>query len=380
MLRFLPFVFCLYLGLGSASLQAQLSEAYFRSIDGEFDSFYPTDRVELAARGVRLVTDTYGPLVVAEGRTDYSTPEHRHPWSSWFFPLAREELFEGNSSPLAKFDRAVGQFGFARTFAQEIHERNIHDPRAEPSDGFCAALAYASVMDTRLKRILTPVSVRGVCFTPRDLKALSLLTYEAVEASKWNGRFGQRFDIAGPRARGALARDIYPAEFHRFVQVQLGDRKVPFIMDADASHAVWKYAVFRASVEVRRKAGDPNAAQVAMNVEYAKAQLTREEQLRDTTNNIGLLPINRTYYYELYGEWRGSNFHVRTQGVASRWAGQERLYHPDFVEEFPGAGDLEGRGKQIIEAERGSRRNTDLRKEFVDLIIQEAVAAQPCRP
>jgi hypothetical protein len=326
-----------------------------------------------------MVTDVYGPLVVTEGITTYSIPEERHPWSSWFFPLGGEELFASSNSPLAKYDRAVDGFRFARTNAREFHERNIYNPRAESWDGFCAALSYASVMEPRIKRITQPVSVRGVCFTPRDLKALVTLTYERVEADKWSGRFGQRFEVAGPRARGALARDIYPAEFHRFAQVQLGERKVPFIMDGDASPAVWKYAVYNSSVDVRRKQGDPNAVQVAMTVRYAKVQLSREEQAADERRNIGLIPINRTYYYELYGEWRGPNFHVRTQGFASRWAGRERLYHPDFVEELPGAGDHEGRGKSIVEAERGSS-NPDLRKEFVDLILAEALIARPCSP
>lgn len=383
----LTFLFCGALA-GTTRAQAEtaapapgIAKDLFTSIEGEDEDLYPANREQLRKRGMRFVSDKYGHATLTEGEFSYASDERFKPWSSWFFPLAKEELFHGENSPLAKFDTAINNMtgGQTRTRAAEFHARNVHNADASDWAGFCAPLAYASVFDGRLRAIKTPKLVHGVCFTPYDLKALSLLTYENVDASQWDGRFGQRFENVGPHARGAVARDIYPAEWHRFVQVQLGERKVPFIMDDDASPAVWKYAVYRAQGRVNRDPARANVALVTMTVHYARTQLTQRDRARDRAENVLTVPESKTYFYEVYGAWQGQTFRVLGSGLNGRWAGKQRLYHPDFVEELPGDGDIVGKGAAIINARRGST-NPELRVPLVDTLLNEALSAPACDP
>ena len=381
------FALCLFVLSSQAGFAANpegeggLPLDHFTTIEGEDDDLYPANREQLAKRGLRFVTEKYGAPALEEGAFVYAAEERFKPWSSWFFPLTKDELFQGTNSPLEKFDAAVYALssGQTRTAAAEFHARNVYNAHASDWAGFCAQLAYASVFDGRLRAIKTPKRIGGVCFTPYDLKALSILTYEKVDASQWNGRFGQRFENIGPQSRGAVARDIYPAEWHRFVQAQLGERRIPFVMDGDASPAVWKFAVYHASGKVSRDPGRAEVALVSMTVQYARTQLSQKEQLRDKTENVMTIAETRTYFYELYGKWSGKSFRGHPGGINGKWAGKQRIYHPDFVEELPGDGDIVGKGSEIVNANRGSI-NPELKLELVDGILNEAMRAPACVP
>lgn len=335
---------------------------------------------------MRSVIAQHGAPVVQEGPFEYQaefTDQRGNrqaflPWSSWFFPHNQDDLIAGDNSALAKYDYVAAQISGRRTNARGYHQQHIYSPNTVAWSGYCAPWAYASLHHRPVSFIQTAKLVRGVCFSPSDLKALAIMTYETVDAESWNGRYGQRFDTAGANARLSVMQDMYPAEWHRMVQTQLRDRKLPIIADLDASEQVWKYPVYKVTGRIARDTNNPNRVIVEMDIHYAQSQINQAQREQDKTRNIGLVTASRRYIYELFGTWQGANFVVNNSGVNGMWMGQQRgPNHPDFAEAFP-EGDI-GTSTGIIHSKRGSL-NPEIQVSLVDRIISEARVAQDCTP
>lgn len=381
LLALAPFAFILALPANAQQNNAVVEEIRRQLYEQDEPGLYTATRSNM-----RSVIAQQSVPVLQEGNFEYQAEftdsrgirQAFQPWSSWFYPHNQEDLFAGDNSPLAKYDYVASQITGSTKNARGYHQQRIYSPSSVAWSGYCAPWSYASLHHRPVSFITTPKMVRGVCFTPADLKALAIMTYETVDAESWGGRYGQRFDSAGPTARLSVMQDIYPAEWHRLVQTQLRDRKFPIIADLDASEQVWKYPIYKVVGTVARDTRNPNRVVVEMDVHYAQSQISPAQRQQDQTRNIGLVTASRRYIYELFGTWQGANFVVNATGVNGMWMGNNRgSNHPDFAEAFP-AGDI-NTSTTTLNSKRGSL-NPEISVNAVDQIIREARGGADCQP
>jgi hypothetical protein len=162
-----------------------------------------------------------------------------------------------------------------------------------------------------------------ITFSVADLKALLLKTYEAVDDADLK-YYGQKF-TGGPD--GWIYPDIFPNEFHRFLEVFLFDRKQSFVMDHDPGPEVWNVPVYKTNFKMEAVPGNPNAVAVTTWVYYAKVVLPNEKDFVGTKETV------RTYHYNLYG-FRNENGDLAV--TSGEWTvGSDKIDsikdHPDFI-------------------------------------------------
>ena len=117
----------------------------------------------------------------------------------------------------------------------------------------------ASVME---KEPVREVVLKGVQFRIQDLKALLIKSYELSNIKEY---FGQRNDAHWD----SVHEDIYPEQFHRFVQVELFQKKLPFLMDIDAGYQIWNVPVYKLQTKIVKDAKDPEIVHVSTWAHFA---------------------------------------------------------------------------------------------------------------
>jgi hypothetical protein len=162
------------------------------------------------------------------------------------------------------------------------------------------------------------VTVAGVSFRVGDLKALLLKTYEAVDSLRI---YGQRFEGKWD----SVYEDIFPDQFHRFMQAELFQKKLPFIMDYDAGIEVWNTPVWKAQTDITADASDPT-------IMHVKAMLVTAIPHVKDINYIGSEQIIREYTYDLYGAKQADGSFLVKTGI---WTDRSRWDHPDYVAPRP---------------------------------------------
>ncbi len=279
------------------------------------------------------VTNEYGALKVREG--EYTFESEVTPWSSWWFPMRDRFLFDRNDSkaPLVKYDEYVSRRHSIDARAANYEEQELYNPAQAAWAGLCHAWAVASILHREPTRILRK---ENITFDVADQKALLLKSYENVGNLKI---YGDRFD----GQHDDNYDDIFPDQFHRFVQVHLEDMKKPFMMDYDASYPVWTVPVFKAKFSITF---------VSPTVADVKAWVTFASPLVDA-QYVGTRDLVKTYTYRLYGNTEGGVF----TAIDSEWTGASVHDHPDYVIAYP-----EG-------ATRGSY-NREIDIEMVDEILK----------
>lgn len=257
------------------------------------------------------ITNEFGALVVSEGEFTYEASTK--PWSSWWFPSIDRFLFDRSDvdAPLIKYDNYVERKHNIKARSAEFEENELFNPSQAPWAGLCHAWAVASVLHREPDRI---IQKQNLTFDVADQKALLLKSYESVGnlkiyGDRYDGQHNDNFD------------DIYPDQFHRFAQIHLLDQKKPFIMDYDPSYPVWTVPVYKIKFKVTRDSA--SSAQVKAWVTIASPFVK--------PNFIGTRGIVKTYTYNLYGEWKGSQFFV----VDSEWTDLSIFDHPDYVIAYP---------------------------------------------
>lgn len=287
--------------------------------------------------GPTVITWTEYPVVIAP------TVTHVIPWSSWWFPKRETFLFqnsdEGNLkdiSPLEKYDlirrSRAPNAGSAADF-----ERNQHSTRTLSWEGLCDAWAIAAVAHPEPKRpvkiVLQDGTKRVIEFSVADLKALLLKTYEAVEGSGIK-QHGQKF--TGTMS-GWIYPDLFPEQFHRFVEVQIFQKKTAFVMDYDSGVEVWNIPVFRANYTVDLIPNDPDSVFVKMWLYSAETVKTTEK------NFVGTKQAVREYNYVLTGTRDENKNLIVNSGywVKGPSGIDSRSFHPDYVIQFSDAKNLQ---------------------------------------
>jgi hypothetical protein len=276
--------------------------------------------------------------VVEEG--DFTAQSDIMPWSSWWYPRFQKILFEDKGrnklSTLSKYDKVAKKYGQRNPSARRYEEEKLYNERAVDWSGLCDAWALASIMEKEPTR---DIRKKGVVFKVGDLKALLIKTYANTDLK---GHFGQRNNGAWDDHY----EDIYPDQFHRFFQVEMFDKKRPFIMDYDATIQVWNVPVYKVKTKITRDSRRNNVVNVKTFVWYASPFV-------EDVNFVGIRPITKIYKYNLFGRWTRGGFRVN----GGEWVEESRRDHPDFLIPKP------------EEVERGSY-NDELEIDIVDKILE----------
>jgi hypothetical protein len=259
-------------------------------------------------------------------------------------------LFQEETSPLRKYDLYLEKTtGVAGTSA-DYEATRVSRAESQSWAGRCDAWALASILESEpiLKH---PVEVDGVTFSDQDLKALLILTYERVDHLI---QFGQRFN----GDEESVHADIYPEQFHRVVQMEIFEKKRPFIMDKEIGIEVWNVPVHKAEVVLSKDSTD-------RNVMHVKTAL------------VGTLPLNSPmkadvqvrrnaiyeYTYDLYGYPQIDGTLKVIYGV---WTGNSIRHHPDFLWALPESpqrrsGNEKIDVKKVEEIVKKAKEKSDLR-------------------
>lgn len=291
------------------------------------------------------VTDSLGPLAVKIGKFKIEAPVK--PWSAWWYPRYDQSLFlsmAGKESPLNKYDAVYAVLAATTESAASFEEKNLYDPGAARWSGLCNAWALASILAPEPQY---PVNFDGIRFEVEDLKALVLKTYETTAGLV---HFGQRNN----GSLGDEYMDLYPEQFHKFMQSELFDKKRPFLVDDDAGIEVWNVPVWAATTEITADSDDPKLLHVSTWLSIVKS--TQDKNF--VGSKAGLL----NYTYDLFGAFDGDTFWVE-YGV---WTHQAQRNHPDFITQIPAIDQHESRNpyiknqivQKILAAPRAAERET----------------------
>lgn len=343
-------VFCL--GLGSASTGFAEQNPFGRpqnatwNVSSEWDYpayFAPGQRPQRPTGGdFTSVIDTYGPLVVRVGEFDAEST--KKPWSSWWYPTRDSTLFQSDAgpgqSPLEKFDQYALNRGFGTPDSHTFERTHLYEPNAEFWSGLCDAWAVSSLF---VPEPTAPVQYETIRFEVGDLKALAIKSYEQVEGLTY---FGQKNEGNW----NDFYEDVYPEQFHKFVQKQIYEQHRPFIMDYDPGVQVWNVPVFKASMKIVTEPEHTNVLKVTTWLVSADS-LTNTRNL----NFVGTDEVVREYHYELYGTPRSDGSFLVDFGI---WRDNSRQDHPDYLIAVP---------DQLTSHKS---RNTELSSDVVDLILQ----------
>jgi hypothetical protein len=119
----------------------------------------------------------------------------------------------------------------------------------------------------------------------------------------------------------SIYEDVYPEQFHKFMQAELFEKRQPFIIDYDAGIEVWNVPAYRASVEIKAEPTNKYLLHVTTWLFTADAQV-------DDFNFIGTKEIIREYTYDLYGYPQNDGSFLVKHGV---WTDRSRMDHPDYL-------------------------------------------------
>jgi hypothetical protein len=268
------------------------------------------------------VVREFGPTVIDVTTLPYSSPvldSGKRPWSSWWFQKIRHD-FTGDpgSSILAKFDRAYRiEATENSTYAAE---KKLERRQFSAWEGLCDAWALSSLFYPEPRRAVT---VGGVNFTVGDLKGLILKSYEAVPDSDLT-TYGEKF--LG-NADSWMFPDLFPEQFHRFIEIVLGRNKQVFVMDRDPGAEVWNVPVYKSNYRIEKHPNDPRKVIVKMWLFAAGA---RSFERRD---EVGRDEIVYEYVYELNGELSADQKLLTVNSGSWSQSGftDSRVNHPDYL-------------------------------------------------
>jgi hypothetical protein len=316
----------------------------------------------LEGENLTAVTKEFGPTVINTQDFPFRSElavSKVIPWSSWWYPKKEDALFTDSngrySSALTKYDRVR-----SKTFKEEgrsqssdtaaAYEKRLYNPNAVSWEGLCDAWSLASISKPEPKR---PVSIKNITFQVSDLKALLLKTYEAVDDTSLKF-YGQKFT---GDANGWIYPDIFPDQFHRFLEIQLFQNRQPFIMDHDAGLEVWNTPVFKANYLMDRIPSNPNAVFVRTWLYTAEPTQSQDREFVGTKETV------REYNYVLVGTRMSDGSLLINSGywVKGPDGVDSRRDHPDYLIYIPNP-----------EAVIRKSWNPEIDINLVDRILQQA--------
>ncbi len=314
--------------LSSFSLLSDLAETadIFRTECNDFN-------IEFDNPKLTSVTNQYGPSVFKERALPYKSAMATasvKPWSSWWFPKKENTLFaSGDASTLGKFDEfrrwAYNEKNITYPGDSLEYEKKSYNPNSLTWEGLCDAWSLAAISVAEPKKQVTIKTGwnSSIDFNSSDLKALLLKTYEAVP--------DQQVKIHGERFTGDndgwIFPDIFPDQFHRFIEIKLFEQKQAFVMDHDPGPQVWNVPVFKANYLVEAVADNPDAVFIRMWVYSAEPALATNRDIMGTRESM------REYQYVLQGKRNENGDLVINSGYWIKGATgiDSRKDHPDYL-------------------------------------------------
>ncbi|MBC7658438.1 MAG: hypothetical protein H7249_01890 [Chitinophagaceae bacterium] len=247
--------------------------------------------------------------------TVYKVNDGVLPWSAYWYPKRSKELFDGDSSPLAKLDAYLKKNRV--TSDTDGWEADHFDSKAAEWEGLCDAWAFAGTMTTEPKAAMT---FNGINFSVSDLKALAIKYFEGYKPKIYGRRYLGTADTDGQ------IQDLRPEAFHRIVQQVIGVQQKAIIIDEDPGPEVWSKPLFRMSFRFTR---DPDIAN-AILVDAYPWMVRQRPQVSDDLTTIQKDLAAPVYQYRLYldpkPEADGS-----LKVVAGEWINGSINAHPDMV-------------------------------------------------
>jgi hypothetical protein len=237
-------------------------------------------------------------------------------------------LFKGEKTPLGKYD-IIRRATFLRQGSASDFEDAEFSKFKNPPDwrGLCDGWAMASVLfEEPLESVWKSVDNRWIELTPYDLKALIIKSYEDVGSIDGSDTpnmkyYGMKFDGAD----SWILPDIFPEQFHRFLEEVMFNKRELFLMDHDPKQEIWTEPVYGSEYEI--KAGPtPDSVDVKTWVYSADPRKKWEDR-----NKQGIFIRSRSYQYRLYGTVDASGVLTVNSG---EWMNREgtdsTVDHPDY--------------------------------------------------
>ncbi len=342
---------------------------------------------ELDDPALTRATRELGPTVISHDKLPFRSARAnsaKKVWSSYWFPHYERDLFESAEAPgqstLEKYDVYRRDARRVDSKAALLQKQNFSGTTAR-WEGLCDAWSIAAVLlpePETLASYKLKDNKTIVRFSVGDQKALLLKSFEGISSSSLE-IYGQRFH-GGPaktvdgQSFGWVQPDLYPDQFHRFLEVVLFERGQPFVLDHDPSEAVWSEPVDGANFEILPIPGRFDQVFVRAYI-YPARQLTR-----DTRDQTGKNEHIREYNYILggtldwsrnlrveYGIWLNKDYIKNAPEYRDLLAlhnevrVDSRRSHPDFVYVVPAT--LTGARRPV---------NPEIDPAFVDMIVKPA--------
>nr|WP_320051358.1 hypothetical protein [uncultured Desulfuromonas sp.] len=220
---------------------------------------------------------------MAQAETGVAT---RAAWSGYWWPynyggLATGYDYRGNPAPLEKYEQLVD--GYLSGRLVDPYLDRYYDADAPGWYGLCYAWAAASSFETEPSR---PSVHDNILFRVGDKKGL--LTLAHTDDDNLSGEGDQ------------------PEQFHQWLIEKIGEQKLIFYADLDASEEVWSYPIYAYVMEMADRDGAQQDVEVTIT--YAGDFVTRDF--------IGTDIYHQRYTYTLYyndddeivdGEWTGDS-------------------------------------------------------------------------
>lgn len=290
---------------------------------------------ELKDPNLSAVTREYGSTIIKTSILPLqSTREEAfvRPWSSWWYPKIEDSFFlNGEKSILGKFDRyrqsVYENSGTPYPGDSRLYEEKMYSKKVLSWEGLCDAWSMAAmVVPEPIRHVRVNSGFTSYEFSPSELKALVLKTFEAVDDHQLK-YYGQKFTGDD---KGWIYPDIFPDQFHRLIEVSIFQKHKGFIMDHDPGPQVWNIPVYKANYILEKIAEKPNAVFVKMWVYSAEPALPENREI------LGIREAVREYQYVLQGKRDQEGNLVIDSGywVKGKNGIDSRHDHPDYLIEI----------------------------------------------
>ncbi|MGE0172147.1 MAG: hypothetical protein AB7T49_05155 [Oligoflexales bacterium] len=303
---------------------ADLEKSYeqLKALLDQQQGFRPYSASE--SKAVAQVFEEYGALYIKPSDKDQngrSIPEEVKaktgmPWSGYWYPKRKDDLFGKPESPLAKLDRVASAIDRNAPLESAAWEFSRYSPDDADWAGLCDAWALASIRTPEPK---TPIKFANVTFSISDQKALLIKKHEGYQAKIYGNRY------YGSHVTDGEIQDLRPEAFHRIVQEVIGVKSQAIVIDEDPGPEVWSRPLFRVRWTIDKDITRENAYVVKAWPYLVKNRVSIEE---NPTNPTDLkAPV---YEYRFYVNNKDQQ-DGKARVIYGEWIGTSLSEHPDIV-------------------------------------------------
>lgn len=246
------------------------------------------------------------------------------PWSGYWYPFSNNELYKGEKSPLAKFDKVVKNNG-GLSQSRSYQEKITNGLGSTSWEGLCDAWAIAAVVASEPQKGLT---VGSLTFGISDLKALLTFSHLKYPYKQYG------ISYRGDAETDGTYQDIKPEAFHQVVTSVLGKEKRAVVIDDMAGVQVWNKPLYRYRWKIVK---DPEVKDAFLVRAYPWLVKERSSETDLLTN--GKDTIAPIYDYRLYVD-KENKRDGKYLVIAGEWIKNSYRDHPDNIKVPHKKGDL----------------------------------------